>query len=292
MILNNCLLFLVFTSFSLFQPFYCSSRGFEVVGIRGLNPENDPVYEPEMNKRGLEIKVPVADQEVRSSRFDWDATEDPVYEPSSDRRTPSGGFAVRSPTKSSASMSPINSSGSSSPTTTSSPSSSPEASLRTLLTDIPFIPKRSRGHMAFWHMKEGLPQDNVKTMALLDTPCKVKDVINELNLPVSRATYSMVSHKYLDRDLLMEKLGRSTHLKINFTKKKDALLALRPIANILDKEMSEGSVIALILSFTAKNHSSIKIIIDSHEHSKNLYLTRKELVEEFGNVSFYLRYKI
>lgn len=272
----------------------CSCASFSALGIQGLNPENDPIYDPVTGKWAM------------------DTSKDPVYVPTiktSPTSMSNGAFNLAQ-LKTDYDNDDSSSSATSFFSPLSSPFTSPSFDLANVLspnskgsnvsmestTDFEstsdyYIPLKCRRSKRSWIFHSGLVQDYTRALGEISHLQHARDMINDLELPRSNIAYSLIRQSYDNPEKLAKVLPHAYSLLIACPPKR-AFTSLYALSADLSRN-ANGLVIAVNVFFLEKDQDVIiEIIVDEYLKNRVFFDKnfRKLIAKVFPNVSDYIPY--
>lgn len=265
----------IFLTFGIIQ----AASYFDRIGIQGLNPKNDPIYDPETGKWKL------------------DSSMDPVFEPEKEKvlyeqeppisSNPASPLSIMISCDSSISLaSPLSSIYSPSTFSEVSPKPSGKHHYDSFL----YVPERCREYDRLWDFYAGYIENHSSAIGWISQLGYTKDLIRDLNLPKSNAVYTLIPSIYASKEELLPLLPSTQFLEItseiNF-----AFRNLFTLSVHLEKRIKKGIVIAVNL-ILFDDFARIIIIVDRSTENSGFAKVRRNLIPLFPMISDYTPYSI
>lgn len=273
----------IILTFGLIQA---AASNFDCVGVQGLNPKNDPIYDPET---GL---------------WKLDPTMDPVFQPEkekvlSEQERP---LSEQEPPISSNPASPLlliisnNSSASlESPLSSNySPSVlsevSPRFSRKRCYDPFLYVPERCLNYDRLWDFYAGYIENPTSAIGSISQLGYTKNIIFDLNLPTSNVVYTLLPSIYASKEELFFLLPSTEFLEIT----SEIYMAFRNLFTLsvhLEKRIKKRIVIAVNL-ILFDDFAKIRIIVDRSTEDNGFAKVRRNIISLFPMISDYTPYSI
>lgn len=254
---------------------------FEPVGVKGLMPENDPIYDPQTGKWIL------------------DSSKDPIFEPSQNQVLPKLEPISRtrkSPLSIDISLEShfltINNSGSPSSLSSCSPSALSEEGImspkkREHDTSL-YVPEKCRKYDRLWDFYIGYIENQNKAIAWISQLGYANDVVRDLKLPKTNSVYTLVPYIYTSQENLLSLLPSAHYLKLNCDIE-HAFDYFFILSVNLEKRIKKGTIIAVNL-ILFNDYAEIRIIVNREKEKSKFLMCRYYLLPLFPLISHYIPY--
>ena len=258
-----------------------ASTSFDPVGVKGLNPENDPIYNPQTGKWIL------------------DSSKDPVFEPNQNQLLSE--LEHISPTQNSPLSidisresldSPIIFNNGSPLSSCYSPLALSEASIRSPkkhdYDPSLYVPEKCRKYDRLWDFYIGYIENQNQAIGWISQLGYTKDVIRDLKLPKTNSVYTLVPSIYTSHEKLLALLPSTHYLQITC----DIQYAFNNLFTLsvnLEKRIKKGTIVAVNL-ILFHDCAIIKIFVNRAKETSKFSICRDYLIPLFPSISNYIPY--
>lgn len=274
---------------------------FQTEGVQGLNPQNDPIYDPQTDFLGFQIDAPNPVSRIigpiKKEKFS-------KIKPFEKRILPS--IAAVSPLKI------PNDVENSFPFDIFTPISSPTEKLSVLFpyevmpsspllkspNEISFknedydlkyhVPAKCQNYLRLWDFYIGGLENNNEIIGWISRLGYARDMVEELNLSTTNCIYSLIPSRFRDREYFLSLLSSAHYLEIAVERPR-AFHSMFMLSSIVEPRIKKGSIIAVNLIFLAEC-AIIRIIIDREKEGTGFFSIQRTLFNDFPFVSEYIPY--
>jgi hypothetical protein len=248
---------------------------FEVVGVRGLNPENDPVL--------------LWDSDVCGIRG-LDPESDPIYTPTAQQVSKLDSFSIDTCDYSITTESKI-----------SSPSIFPETSPVGVDEDVYedprkyenvsasdlHVPEKCRKYIRQWNFYPGAPSDDTFIKGWVSCIGFTQNLMSDLKLSTKNSSYTLIPAKYFSKSKVHKNLSEAIFVALPCPSK-SLFGNLFLLSSVLDSEL-RSLILAVHIIFDQNEDFIIKIIVVKSTHNLESKLHRK-LLEVRRDIGEYQNY--
>lgn len=270
----------IFLTFGIIQ----AASNFDIVGIQGLNPTNDPIYDPETGLWKLDSSMdPVFEPEKEKNNFEHE-------QPLSEQEPPISSNPTSPPSLIISNDSPalLESPLSSNYSPSVLSETSPRFSRKRYYDPFLYVPKRCLNYDRLWDFYAGYIENHSSAIGWISQLGYTKYVIHDLNLPKSNAVYTLIPSIYPSKEELLFILPSTEFLEIT----SEINMAFRNLFTLsvhLEQRIKKRVIIAVYL-ILFDNFAKIRIIVDRSAENSGFSKVRRNIISLFPMISDYTPY--